>query len=218
MQHDDTTPSAPAAAPKRKSPEAEADATAAAAASVPAAASPPPPARAASPPAKKARAASPPPPRASSPAPADAATAAAAPPAAGPPPSCALRVGNLVRPFTLPAVKALLASAGGVFGDGDFWMPQIKNQAVVVFDTPDQAAATREALTGLEWPKGSAKRLVAEYMALADARRVIAAGSMAPAAPRCVTMRCAVLCCAVHACGQRSTRERVWLIRRYVMR
>jgi len=97
-------------------------------------------------------------------------------------------VEGFVRPFTLPAVKALLASAGGVFDEAsDFWMPQIKNLAVVVYATEAEAEATRAAVDGLEWPPSSGKRLAAHYMTVPDARRCIAAGSMAaqprPAAP-----------------------------------
>ena len=90
-----------------------------------------------------------------------------------------------MRPFTLPAVKALLASAGGTFDEGsDFWMPQIKNLAIVVYASEAEAEAAHAAVDGLQWPPGSGKTLKALFMPVPDARRCIAAGSMMAAAPR----------------------------------
>ena len=90
-----------------------------------------------------------------------------------------------MRPFTLPAVKALLASAGGTFDEAsDFWMPQIKNLAVVVYASEAEAEAARAAVDGLQWPPDSGRTLKAHFMSVPDARRCIAAGSMMAAAPR----------------------------------
>lgn len=98
----------------------------------------------------------------------------------------AVFVEGLVRPFTNNGLKTLLASAGGVFTDAEFWMPTIKNMAVVVFQTVEQATATVSALQGMEWPKGQGHRLRLKCIPVADARRAIAAGSMV-AKPAAVT-------------------------------
>ena len=107
-----------------------------------------------------------------------AATDAAAAAAAVIEASEAVFVEGLVRPFTNNGLKTLLASAGGVFTDAEFWMPTIKNMAVVVFQTVEQATATVSALQGMEWPKGQGHRLRLKCIPVADARRAIAAGSM----------------------------------------
>lgn len=95
--------------------------------------------------------------------------------------TAAVFVECLVRPFTNSGLKQLLASAGGVFDEAaDFWMPPIKNMAVVVYQTPEQAASTVGALDGREWPVGQGHRLRVRHIPVTDARRAIAAGSMAP--------------------------------------
>jgi apoptotic chromatin condensation inducer in the nucleus len=66
------------------------------------------------------------------------------PPTVVPPPNmtptAALRVDNLVRPFTLQALRALLSETGTVTG---LWMPSIKTHCYVTFETAEQAEATR---------------------------------------------------------------------------
>lgn len=47
------------------------------------------------------------------------------------------------------AVKAGRLGTGKVEA---FWMPQIKNLAVVVFETAEQAEAARQATSGRSWP------------------------------------------------------------------
>jgi apoptotic chromatin condensation inducer in the nucleus len=91
-------------------------------------------------------------------------------------------VEGLVRPFTNSGLKTLLASAGGVFDDtADFWLAPIKNMAVAVFQTAEQAAATVAALNGKEWPVGQGHRLRVRHITVTDARRAIEVGSMTPA-------------------------------------
>ena len=95
--------------------------------------------------------------------------------------TAAVFVEGLVRPFTNSGLKTLLASCGGVFDESaDFWLAPIKNMAVAVYQTAEQAAATIAALNGKEWPVGQGNRLRVRHIPVTDARRAIAAGSMAP--------------------------------------
>jgi len=120
---------------------------------------------------------------AASPAEAGAKAARAASPSPEPADCPGLLVEGMVRPFTVPSFKQLLSSAGGVFGDGDLWLASIRNRCVVVLQSAAAAAATREALDGLEWPKGAGKRLSATPLTELAARRAIAEGSVAGASP-----------------------------------
>ena len=96
--------------------------------------------------------------------------------------TAAVFVEGLVRPFINSGLKSLLASAGGVFDESaDFWLAPIKNMAVAVYQTAEQAAATVAALNSREWPVGQGHRLRVRHIPVTDARGAIAVGSMAQA-------------------------------------
>ena len=104
--------------------------------------------------------------------------------------SSALVVEGLVRPYTLPSLRQLLRSAGGEFEDAsDFWISGIRDRAVVVLASPEQAEATLAALDGLEWPAGNRKVLRVRSLPELAARRAMVEGSLpfppsaAPARP-----------------------------------
>jgi hypothetical protein len=92
-------------------------------------------------------------------------------------PSPALLIYGFVRPFTLQAVKELLEQTGRVQG---FWMDQIKTHCYVVYESVEQAEATRRALYGLQWPPGiSHKTLQPDFVPLEEARRFTDAAAAA---------------------------------------
>jgi hypothetical protein len=102
-------------------------------------------------------------------------------------PTNTLLVRNFVRPFTLKAVKDLLAETGTVI---NFWMNDIKTHCyvsvrapplfdlfyllspsmanaggdILQYESAEQATATRDAIYGLIWPPGNtSKPLTAEF-------------------------------------------------------
>lgn len=40
-----------------------------------------------------------------------------------------------------------------------FWMPKIKDRAYIIYATEEEAEATRNAVSGIEWPIGNANSL-----------------------------------------------------------
>ncbi|KAI5070182.1 hypothetical protein GOP47_0014525 [Adiantum capillus-veneris] len=72
----------------------------------------------------------------------------AVPPSASPP-SASLKIERFVRPFTLKAVKDLLAKFGECV---DFWMDQIKTHCYVTYSKVDEAVAARNGLYDRQWP------------------------------------------------------------------
>ena len=40
-----------------------------------------------------------------------------------------------------------------------FWMPKIKDRAYLIYATEEEAEATRNAVSGIEWPTGNANSL-----------------------------------------------------------
>ncbi|KAH7421824.1 hypothetical protein KP509_13G077200 [Ceratopteris richardii] len=77
------------------------------------------------------------------------------------PPSVSLKVERFVRPFTLKAVKDLLAEFGQCI---DFWMDQIKTHCFVTYSKVDEAVAARNGLYNLQWPSSFGNLLVAEFV------------------------------------------------------
>lgn len=69
---------------------------------------------------------------------------------------------NLVRPFTLGQLKALLGRTGTLREDG-FWIDRIKSHCYVTYASVEEAAATREALHGVRWPQSNPKVLAADF-------------------------------------------------------
>ena len=64
---------------------------------------------------------------------------------------------NLVRPFTLSALKDLLAEHGEVV---DFWMDNIKSCCIATYATVVEAETTCKALNGVVWPPVTGRALL----------------------------------------------------------
>jgi apoptotic chromatin condensation inducer in the nucleus len=88
-------------------------------------------------------------------------------------PQQAVRINNLVRPFTEASLRKLLNEHGTVT---DMWMPSIKTHAFVIFETAKQAAACFAALQGKQWPQTSPKQLQLTYLSLEAAQLSIQHG------------------------------------------
>ena len=69
---------------------------------------------------------------------------------------------NLVRPFTVNQLKAVISRTGKI-QDGGFWINNIKTHCYVKLSTEEEAAATRDALHGLRWPASSPKLLEIDF-------------------------------------------------------
>lgn len=78
------------------------------------------------------------------------------------PESEVLHVKNLVRPFTLNQLKELLGKHGSLAEDG-FWIDKIKSHCYVVYNSVEEAAASRQALHGIKWPTTSPKILAVDF-------------------------------------------------------
>ncbi|KAJ7562807.1 hypothetical protein O6H91_03G085000 [Diphasiastrum complanatum] len=76
-------------------------------------------------------------------------------------PTTSLRIDRFLRPFTLNAVKELLAQTGTCT---DFWMDHIKSHCYVTYSTVEEAIATRNAVYNLQWPPVGGKMLAAEFV------------------------------------------------------
>ncbi|KAL0273978.1 UNVERIFIED_CONTAM: hypothetical protein PYX00_006525 [Menopon gallinae] len=73
-------------------------------------------------------------------------------------PSNILYIVNLVRPFTIPQLRELLARTGTIAEDG-FWIDKIKSRCFVKYETEEEAKTTRHALHGVRWPVSNPKQL-----------------------------------------------------------
>lgn len=73
-----------------------------------------------------------------------------------------IHIENLVRPYTISQLKAVISRTGHIC-DGGFWINNIKSQCYVKLSTELEAGATREALHGLRWPAGSPKLLKIDF-------------------------------------------------------
>ncbi|XP_024539361.1 SAFB-like transcription modulator [Selaginella moellendorffii] len=89
-------------------------------------------------------------------------------------PTTSLRIDRFVRPFTLKALKDLLADTGNFT---DFWMDQIKTHCYVTYSSVDEAVATRNALHNLKWPVIGGKQLVAEFVEPEEVKLKVESGS-----------------------------------------
>lgn len=69
---------------------------------------------------------------------------------------------NLVRPFTLLQLKELLKQTGKMI-DERFWIDKIKSKCIVVYETEEQAVATRNVLHGTRWPLSNPKILSVDF-------------------------------------------------------
>ncbi|KAK9894266.1 hypothetical protein P389DRAFT_174305 [Cystobasidium minutum MCA 4210] len=78
-----------------------------------------------------------------------------------PPVSRSICISNLVRPFTLPALKEKLED----FGEMDyFWINSIKSHCFVTYQSTDTARQASQALEGEIWPEAVGKPLSVTYV------------------------------------------------------
>ncbi|XP_014253408.1 apoptotic chromatin condensation inducer in the nucleus isoform X2 [Cimex lectularius] len=73
-----------------------------------------------------------------------------------------LYITNLVRPFTVPQLKELLARTGTLAPNG-FFIDKIKSKCYVKYTTVEMAVETRHALHGVRWPVNNPKTLKVEF-------------------------------------------------------
>ncbi|XP_039280865.1 apoptotic chromatin condensation inducer in the nucleus isoform X2 [Nilaparvata lugens] len=77
-------------------------------------------------------------------------------------PSDVLFITNLVRPFTIPQLKNLLARTGKIAENG-FWIDKIKSKCYVQYSDVEEAIETRHALHGVRWPVSNPRTLCVEF-------------------------------------------------------
>ncbi|EIE24121.1 hypothetical protein COCSUDRAFT_65753 [Coccomyxa subellipsoidea C-169] len=87
--------------------------------------------------------------------------------------SCALLITGFIRPFTEKQAQQKLSETGEITG---FWMTKIKDRAYVIYATEEQAEATRQAVTGIEWPLGNGNSLRPKFVPVEDAEESIKTG------------------------------------------
>lgn len=78
------------------------------------------------------------------------------------PASNVLFVENLTRPFTLPALHALLKTHGNI-DTNKFWIDKIKSMCMVAYASVEEAETARKGLHGTRWPPSNPKTLVADF-------------------------------------------------------
>jgi apoptotic chromatin condensation inducer in the nucleus len=96
--------------------------------------------------------------------------------------SRALRIDNFLRPFTQKQLLELLGETGTIVENG-FWMNAIKTHCYVIYESEKQGAASRKALFNITWPKQHGKKLLAEYVGIAEAERAIRGETTPAVAP-----------------------------------
>ncbi|XP_055355737.1 apoptotic chromatin condensation inducer in the nucleus-like [Paramacrobiotus metropolitanus] len=80
-------------------------------------------------------------------------------------PTRMVHIRNLVRPYTVLALKELLKKTGTIIDDADhFWTDTIKSQCIACYTTEEEATATRKALYGIKWPSSSTKELTVDFI------------------------------------------------------
>jgi len=78
------------------------------------------------------------------------------------PVSTILHIKGLTRPFTIPQLQTLLNRTGKLKSD-EFWIDKIKSHCLAVYETTEEAEATRNALHGTQWPASNPKTLVVDF-------------------------------------------------------
>ncbi|XP_014278942.1 apoptotic chromatin condensation inducer in the nucleus isoform X3 [Halyomorpha halys] len=73
-----------------------------------------------------------------------------------------LFITNLVRPFTIPQLRELLARTGTIASNG-FYIDKIKSKCYVKYTDIEMAVETRHALNGVRWPVNNPKMLKVEF-------------------------------------------------------
>ncbi|XP_075212118.1 apoptotic chromatin condensation inducer acinus isoform X2 [Lycorma delicatula] len=82
-------------------------------------------------------------------------------------PSSVLFITNLVRPFTVPQLRNLLARTGKIAENG-FWIDKIKSKCYVQYTDEEAAIETRHALHGVRWPVSNPRTLCVEFASYDD--------------------------------------------------
>jgi len=78
------------------------------------------------------------------------------------PPSTILHIKGLTRPFTIPQLQILLNRTGKLKTD-EFWIDKIKSHCLAMYETVEEAEATRSALHGTQWPASNPKSLRVDF-------------------------------------------------------
>ncbi|KAK6623042.1 hypothetical protein RUM43_008894 [Polyplax serrata] len=89
---------------------------------------------------------------------------------------------NLVRPFTIPQLKELLARTGTIMEDG-FWIDKIKSKCYVKYGTEEEAKVTRHALHGVRWPVSNPKQLIVDFATETAMKAAVEGNDVAPKRP-----------------------------------
>ena len=85
-------------------------------------------------------------------------------------PSQSVAIRGLARPYTVQAFRALLAGAGaGELKDDAIWQNEIRTTALVTVANVDTAARLVAALTNVEFPFSSGRKLTASFSAASAA-------------------------------------------------
>jgi len=90
------------------------------------------------------------------------------------PVSNVLFITNFVRPFTKAAVQELLGQTGKV---KEWGMDPIKSRCFVIYETEQEATATRNALHNLVWPPSNKTKLQVDFSNENDGRKFISGGA-----------------------------------------
>lgn len=85
----------------------------------------------------------------------------------GKPATEVLFITNLVRPFTIPQLRELLARTGTIAPNG-FYIDKIKSKCYVKYTDVEMAVETRHALNGVRWPVNNPKMLKVEFATAED--------------------------------------------------
>ncbi|CAH1388446.1 unnamed protein product [Nezara viridula] len=85
----------------------------------------------------------------------------------GKPATEVLFITNLVRPFTIPQLRELLARTGTIAPNG-FYIDKIKSKCYVKYTDIEMAVETRHALNGVRWPVNNPKMLKVEFATSED--------------------------------------------------
>ncbi|GMR56234.1 hypothetical protein PMAYCL1PPCAC_26429, partial [Pristionchus mayeri] len=93
------------------------------------------------------------------------------------PPSTVVHMRCLVRPFTLPQLRAEIAKHGAV-KEGRFWIDSLKSHCIFEMETVDQATAVCGALHGQHWPAANPKTLSVNYSTAEDLEASLAGKSL----------------------------------------
>ncbi|KAK9510926.1 hypothetical protein O3M35_005602 [Rhynocoris fuscipes] len=78
-----------------------------------------------------------------------------------------LFITNLVRPFTVPQLRELLARTGTIAQNG-FYIDKIKSKCYVKYTDVEMAIETRHALHGVRWPVNNPKTLRVDFASPSD--------------------------------------------------